>query len=339
MDINKNCPLKFTNIKSVLLLTIIVAVTFVDRTESCRGSLISTGITSAQKAEILEAHNRLRSQVAQGQISGQPGAQNMREMVWDEELAAKAQQWANQCTFEHDPSRYLDRFTMGQNLAIIWSTAPLSTNEGTFSSRIQNWFNEVQKYAWGSRWTPKTGHYSQLVWGETNLVGCGFSYYQDARRFNKLYVCNYGPGGNVVGVAPYAVGTPSCSNHGMYPSSRYSGLCVSTQTVYTPTHDVITQNTYTFKSERINPTVYRTIKTGQNYNFYTYKQPEQSSASQSYQQALQAYQNPNQSYESAQQNYQLALQAYSAAYSHTQPTPTYTFSQPSNNYDWRAYFG
>lgn len=31
----------------------------------------------------------------------------MREMVWDEELAAKAQQWANQCTFEHDPSRYL----------------------------------------------------------------------------------------------------------------------------------------------------------------------------------------------------------------------------------------
>lgn len=34
----------------------------------------------------------------------------MREMVWDEELAAKAQEWANQCTFEHDPSRYLSKF-------------------------------------------------------------------------------------------------------------------------------------------------------------------------------------------------------------------------------------
>lgn len=45
--------------------------------------------------------------MAQGQVPGQPNAQNMREMVWDEELAAKAQQWANQCTFEHDPSRYL----------------------------------------------------------------------------------------------------------------------------------------------------------------------------------------------------------------------------------------
>lgn len=51
---------------------------------------------------------------------------------------------------------------MGQNLAIIWSTAPLAPNEATYSSRIQNWFNEVQRYAFGARWTPKTGHYSQV---------------------------------------------------------------------------------------------------------------------------------------------------------------------------------
>lgn len=51
---------------------------------------------------------------------------------------------------------------MGQNLAIIWSTAELGPGEGSFPSRIQNWFNEVQKYAWGARWSPKTGHYSQV---------------------------------------------------------------------------------------------------------------------------------------------------------------------------------
>lgn len=76
---------------------------------------IATGITQAQKYEILEAHNRLRSQVAQGRVSGQPGAQNMREMVWDEELAARAQQWANQCIFEHDPSRYT-----GKNRSVVY---------------------------------------------------------------------------------------------------------------------------------------------------------------------------------------------------------------------------
>lgn len=76
---------------------------------------IATGITQAQKAEILDAHNRLRATVANGQVPGQPGAQNMREMVWDEELAAKAQQWANQCTFEHDPSRYLSKANLNFN--------------------------------------------------------------------------------------------------------------------------------------------------------------------------------------------------------------------------------
>lgn len=115
-----------------------------------------------ERTQILESHNRLRSSVAQGRVPNQPGAENMREMVWDEELALKAQQWANQCTFQHDPSRYLDRFTMGQNLAIIWSTIPLAPDDGDFPSRIQNWFNEVRKYAWGAQWSPATGHYSQV---------------------------------------------------------------------------------------------------------------------------------------------------------------------------------
>ncbi|XP_031631725.1 venom allergen 5 [Contarinia nasturtii] len=331
------------NGQSTVICLFIVAAAFVGVTESlCRGSLITTGITEAQKYEILDTHNRLRSQVAQGQIAGQPSAQNMREMQWDDELALRAQQWANECYFEHDPSRYTNRFTMGQNLAIVWSTAPL-TNYVTFSSRIQNWFNEVQKYAWGDRWSPKTGHYSQLVWGDTNLVGCGFSYYQEGARFNKLWVCNYGPGGNVVGHQPYAVGAPSCSNHGMYPSSKYSGLCVSTQTVYT-NNQVITQNTYTIKTERINPTVYQPVQARPTYT--TYQQP-QTTAIQAYQQALQVYQNPNQSYEQAQHNYQLALAAYNRAYPSAATSYTYTPSistsgsttSNQHSYDWSAYFG
>lgn len=66
-----------------------------------------TGVTLDERSHILETHNRLRSQVAQGAVPNQPGAQNMQEMVWDDELAYKAQQWAEQCTFEHDPGRYL----------------------------------------------------------------------------------------------------------------------------------------------------------------------------------------------------------------------------------------
>lgn len=127
-------------------------------------------MTNDERAQILETHNRLRSQVAQGTVPNQPGAQNMQEMVWDEELAYKAQQWANQCTFQHDPSRYLDRFTMGQNLARIWSTIPFAENDGDFPSRIQKWFNEVQKYAWGAQWSEATGHYSQVSFHHCDSV-------------------------------------------------------------------------------------------------------------------------------------------------------------------------
>ncbi|XP_023302531.2 venom allergen 5 isoform X2 [Lucilia cuprina] len=194
---------------------------------ACRGKLLAAGITEEEKDIILKEHNRLRQTVATGRYPGQPGAENMREIVWDNELAQRAQQWAENCEFRHDPHRTINRFTMGQNMAIIWSTAPLEPDDGDFASRIQKWFDEVQKYQFGDAWSSKTGHYSQLVWGETSLVGCGFTEYKDTTKYNKLYVCNYGPGGNVVGLKPYEVGKPACSSYGMKPSPRYQGLCAA----------------------------------------------------------------------------------------------------------------
>lgn len=68
--------------------------------------------------------------------------------------------------------------------------------------------------------------YLQLVWGETSQVGCGYTFYYDpARGYTKLYVCNYGPGGNVIGSNPYEKGRPSCSAYGLADSRKYSGLC------------------------------------------------------------------------------------------------------------------
>lgn len=53
-----------------------------------------------------------------------------------------------------------DRFTIGQNLAIIWSSAPLDLSD--FPGRVRKWFNEVNIYTWGQGWTVRTGHYSQV---------------------------------------------------------------------------------------------------------------------------------------------------------------------------------
>lgn len=48
--------------------------------------------------------------MATGRFPGQPGAENMREIVWDDELAARAQKWAENCDFNHDPHRKIGEF-------------------------------------------------------------------------------------------------------------------------------------------------------------------------------------------------------------------------------------
>ena len=49
------------------------------------------------------------------------------------------------------------------------------------------------------RFDPPTGHYSQMVWGDTETIGCGYIRCLDK---NNLYVatlvCNYAPAGNVI---------------------------------------------------------------------------------------------------------------------------------------------
>lgn len=172
-----------------------------------------------------------------------------------------------------------------------------------------------------------------------------------SNRFSSLFSRFVENSGNVVGSKPYEVGQPSCQSHGMYPSSRYSGLCISTQKYYTPQNEIITQNTYTFKTERINPVKYQTYKkntfTGQT-QYQAPVQQQQTSAHdqavQAYEQALADYNQPGLSYEDAQEKYQIALQYYAAAYSQPKKqaqrrSGSYSRQPTSQRYNWAAYFG
>ncbi|XP_045765571.1 venom allergen 3-like [Maniola jurtina] len=223
-------------------------------TEGCgagKQMLRTGGLTAYEKQAIVDAHNRLRQSVALGQVSSQPPAANMMEMVWDDELAATAQRWADQCTPAHDRASQRDvgRFPVGQNLAATWTTRPPSEaadSQPDFMKQINAWFDEVRIFGFkpisGGH---GTGHYSQLVWGETSQVGCGYTFYYDpARGYTKLYVCNYGPGGNVIGSNPYEKGRPSCGAYGLADSRKYSGLCSTSYTATSSYQTVDNNNGY-----------------------------------------------------------------------------------------------
>ncbi|XP_037780969.1 venom allergen 5-like [Penaeus monodon] len=77
------------------------------RPGQCSGkSLLRTGgITCKDIETIISTHNTLRQKLSMGQVRNQPPALNMRAMEWDDELAAVAQRWADQCMPGHDRSR------------------------------------------------------------------------------------------------------------------------------------------------------------------------------------------------------------------------------------------
>nr|CDJ90530.1 SCP extracellular domain containing protein [Haemonchus contortus] len=133
---------------------------------------------------ITHEHNRYRRMVP---------ASDMNMLYWSHELAASAQRHANTCDFRHSRGRV----NVGEN---IWA-APYSN----YSDAISLWFNEVHNPYCGCNHAYKhcCGHYVQVVWAKTTLVGCGFARCRDVQGVlghghRNVFVCHYNPQGNTV---------------------------------------------------------------------------------------------------------------------------------------------
>ena len=142
-----------------------------------------------EKQRIVDAHNKVRQMIALGKVAGQPAATNMKEMIWDSELAVIAQRWADQCMPGHDHRRNVgevimdtfisslnitmlspDRYAVGQNVATTWSynRTPPSKDKPEFGRHVMGWFDEVTRFQWRARdidpfnFRMDTGHYTQV---------------------------------------------------------------------------------------------------------------------------------------------------------------------------------
>ncbi|CAB4290240.1 unnamed protein product [Prunus armeniaca] len=132
--------------------------------------------------DYLIAHNNARAAVNVGPLS------------WDDDLAAYAQDYANQqigdCVLVHSDGPY------GENLA--GSTGDLS---GT--SAVNLWVAEEADYDYDSNSCADgkvCGHYTQVVWSNSARLGCAKVTCNNGGTFIG---CNYDPPGNVVGQKPY----------------------------------------------------------------------------------------------------------------------------------------
>jgi len=188
----------------------------------CAAKTKGKDFTAAGKKLIVAKHNELRRKVAKGEekdAKEQPKASNMREMVWNDELAAIAQRWADQCTFGHDKDRKkLDGTYVGQNAYMSSSSreSDLDTIMAKMDKATLAWYNEVSEHKFDPadikpfKFGYQTGHYTQVVWAESEELGCGQVMFKDGTWYKNIVVCNYAKGGNMQGAAMYEVGEP-CS--------------------------------------------------------------------------------------------------------------------------------
>jgi len=185
----------------------------------CAAKTLVKDFTEAGKKKIVEKHNELRRRVAKGEEPNQPKAANMREMVWNDELAAIAQRWADQCTFGHDKNRKkLDGTYVGQNAYMSGTTRQddLTAIMDKMDKPTQAWYDEVTKNNYDPanidpfKFDYKSGHYTQVVWAESEELGCGQVMFKDGTFYKTYVMCNYAKGGNMMGAAMYDKGD-ACS--------------------------------------------------------------------------------------------------------------------------------
>lgn len=141
-------------------------------------------------SRLLAAQNAERARI------GVPG------LSWDPELAADARVWANELAatgrFEHspdDPGKPLQ----GENL---WAGTPHAFSP---EAMVALWVAERSDYRPGifpnnsrSGDVERVGHYTQLIWRDSQRVGCANA----TGQREEFLVCRYSEAGNVTGQRP-----------------------------------------------------------------------------------------------------------------------------------------
>ncbi|XP_074643336.1 cysteine-rich venom protein-like [Tubulanus polymorphus] len=207
--------------KVVLVVLLLFAI------EVIRGQKLTRGLTNEEKQRLLDIQNLLRARIAVGKTHGQPSAANMLALEWDDRLMEQAQDWADSCSShmhnEPEDRRFGNYPTVGQNYF-----GGNTIDRGVLFS----WYGEVKHYHYYSNHCSRLpcGHYTQVAWAESHLVGCGYNDCKGQYKYTKLY-CNYATGANSPWTGkdpqPYLKGKPCSKCPANYAFCMDGALCAS----------------------------------------------------------------------------------------------------------------
>ena len=214
-------------IKFLVLLCLIIISTSLNLS-STRNSVPAS---DAEKKIILDTHNLHRNQIATQTYLVEPKllpfATNMLQMYWNNEIANKAQTISQKCQFKEssENERKWSNLKLGENMQI-----ELGETKPDWKKVISSWFVGISAYKNKNLDSFRSGDmmsntFSQLVWANSYVVGCGHTLCADGASF---YVCLYGPSGNVAGKPLFKYSSKKeckCPKETTCGNKDYPGLC------------------------------------------------------------------------------------------------------------------
>jgi len=150
------------------------------------GFVASLVSAQSEADQYLSPHNQARQAVGAG----------IPDLAWSDTLQAYATNWAinrantADCDLSHSGGPY------GEN--IFWSSG-----QSTPADAVTAWVNEKQFYDYASNSCAAgqiCGHYTQVVWRNSQNLGCGSA---TCNAGGKFVVCSYDPPGNFIDQKPY----------------------------------------------------------------------------------------------------------------------------------------
>ncbi|MBI3136592.1 MAG: hypothetical protein HYZ14_18095 [Bacteroidetes bacterium] len=159
-------------------------------------AVFSLSLTSRQPENSLPANPAVDTTLLVKQHNFYRQRVNAPDIHWSDELAVYAQAWANKlaktCQLQHSGGKY------GEN--IYW------TSDEANEQAVVDYWAEEEKYFNHKNPTyirgksSKSGHYSQVIWAKSTLVGAGVA---NCKGGGQIWVCVYDPPGNMIGEKAY----------------------------------------------------------------------------------------------------------------------------------------
>lgn len=179
--------------------------------------------------EIVQLHNNLRNQIASGE-KGLPKAADMLQLYWSRKIAQIVFDYLvkNDCQDEYSNTSTFRGMQLGVNVA---SREYTQTPESSpFTDFINTWFSEIENFK-------KDGdvqkfnkndskHFSQLIWHDSEFLGCAYCFKQNGSKVKEVFVCQYSKKGNYIATPVYNTGDNcQCAQGYACNNSTYKSLC------------------------------------------------------------------------------------------------------------------